>query len=103
MHRTQPEALSQLLTARAGTAHETETHKVGIPHAHDVLDAQLAHEEAVHPPERKLDELDAFLLEMCGERGCMRWTNECQSASAQSKQVTALLMQVFSERRSPAD
>lgn len=47
------------------------THKVGVPHPNNVLDAQLAHEQAVHPSERKLDKLDTLLPEVGGERGCV--------------------------------
>jgi hypothetical protein len=47
------------------------THKVGVPHPNNVLDAQLAHEQAVHPSERKLNELDTLFLEMSGKRRCV--------------------------------
>lgn len=57
-------------STRAGDPPE-RTHEVRIPHADNVLDAQLAHEEAVHPSERELDELDALLLQMRGKRRCV--------------------------------
>lgn len=75
--RLRPRPVSRKLAASATEVRrerererERATHEVGVPHADDVLDAELAHEEAVHPSERKLDELDALLLEVRRERGC---------------------------------
>jgi len=44
------------------------TYKVSIPHPDNILYAELSHEEAVHPPERELDKLDALILEVGRQR-----------------------------------
>ena len=44
------------------------TCEVGIPHADRVPHTDLAHEEAVHPPETELDELDAFSFHVLRQR-----------------------------------
>ena len=41
----------------------SSTHQIGIPHPHGVLHTDLAHQQAVHPPERKLHKLDP----LCGK------------------------------------
>ena len=43
-------------------------HQIGIPHPHSILHADLAHQEAVHPPKRELHKLDALRGEVLGER-----------------------------------
>ena len=45
-----------------------KTYHIRVPHADRVLDAQLAHEHAVHPPEAKLYKLDAILHQVRRER-----------------------------------
>jgi len=81
--------------AAGSTRRERWTHEIRVPHAHDVLDAQLAHEEAVHPPERKLDELDALLLEVCGEWSCGRGRRGVSVEDSKSMQsLRALLREV---------
>ncbi|KAL3952957.1 hypothetical protein ACCO45_012900 [Purpureocillium lilacinum] len=40
----------------------------GVPHADGVLDADLSHQQAVHPAEAKLDKLHALLLQVLGQR-----------------------------------
>ena len=43
-------------------------HQIGIPHPHGILHADLAHQQAVHPPKRELHKLDALRGEVLGER-----------------------------------
>jgi len=47
---------------------ERKTYQIGIPHPHRVLHANLAHQQAVHPPERELHKLDALRGEVLRER-----------------------------------
>ena len=46
-----------------------ETYQIGIPHPNDVLDANLAHQEAIDPPETKLNELHILFLKMACKTG----------------------------------
>ena len=54
----------------AAVARGTIAYHVRVPHADGVLERQLAHEQAVHPPEGELEELDTLLLKMGMQRGC---------------------------------
>lgn len=46
----------------------SETHQVCVPHTNSVLDTDLTHEEAIHPPKGKLHEFNAFVLQVRRER-----------------------------------
>jgi len=43
-------------------------YEVCVPHPDRVLDADLAHQKAVHPPETELDELHALGLHVLCQR-----------------------------------
>ena len=55
------------------------THQVGIPHSHRILHADLAHQQAVHPSERKLHKLDALRSKVLGQR-CIDACHELRHA-----------------------
>ena len=57
----------------------TWTHQIGIPHSHRILHADLAHQQAIHPSERKLHKLDALRSEVLGER-CIDACHELRHA-----------------------
>jgi hypothetical protein len=66
-----PFRLDSSLSVRSETKRRrNETDQISVPHPDDVLDAHLAHEETVHPPECKLDELDVVLGQMRREGSC---------------------------------
>jgi hypothetical protein len=71
-HLLQPVILSQhdqlLLSKRKKEAKDKDerTYEIRIPHPDDIPHAQFAHQEAVHPSESELDELDG----LGGEVGC---------------------------------
>ena len=44
------------------TIRQIKTYEVGVPHPYSILDTNLPHQEAVHPSERELHELDIFGL-----------------------------------------
>lgn len=44
-------------------------YQISVPHSDSILDADLAHEQTVHPPKTKLDEFHAFVLEMFRQVG----------------------------------
>jgi hypothetical protein len=52
-----------------GEATREAAHEVGIPHPDGVVNADLTHEQAVHPSEGELHELDVLRSQMGGE-GC---------------------------------
>ena len=64
-----------MLVRRSRCAYE-----VGIPHSDGVLHADLTHEKAVHPSERKLHELDVFCLQMRSQWCCASISMVTQSA-----------------------
>lgn len=43
-------------------------YKVGVPHADGMLESNLSHQQAVHPPERELNKLDMFRLKVGRQR-----------------------------------
>lgn len=43
---------------------QQKTYQIGIPHSDGILNADLPHEKAVHPPESKLHELDVLNVQM---------------------------------------
>ena len=47
------------------------THEVRVPHPDRVLDANLAHEETVHPPEGELHELYVLRIQVCCQWCCI--------------------------------
>lgn len=54
--------MGEMVTIREGREGDGKTYEICIPHADYVLDANFAHEQAIHPSETKLDEFNAFLL-----------------------------------------
>lgn len=48
-----------------GRCHQS-TYQVCIPHPYCVLDRDFTHEQAIHPSEAELYELDALVLQMLG-------------------------------------
>ena len=50
------------------TGQDERTHQIGIPHPNGILHADLAHQQAVHPPERELHELDVLGFQMRRQR-----------------------------------
>jgi hypothetical protein len=43
------------------------TYQIRVPHPDCILDADLAHQEAVHPSETELDKVDLLVLQVLGE------------------------------------
>ena len=81
MHRfplptnTENATVRSMLVRRSRCAYE-----VGIPHSDGVLHADLTHEKAVHPSERKLHELDVFCLQMRSQWCCASMSMVTHSA-----------------------
>jgi len=40
------------------------SYQIGIPHSDRILDTDFSHQQAIHPPERKLHEFDVLGLQV---------------------------------------